>query len=441
MKLPDRFSSSTLEQAPYGVAVTHILDAALQAVDPHQAVTRHIEKRGRQVLVAEREYDLDAYEKVMGIGIGKAAQNMMSALEDLLDDGLIITKHASQTTLGLFPVMESGHPLPDERSLAAGQRVLALASSLGPRDLLICLISGGGSALVTAPVDGLTLDDLQALTQELLACGARIDEINTLRRRLDRVKGGGLAAATQASLVSLILSDVVGNPLEAIASGPTAPDPTTRSDAMAVIEKYDLRQRLSLSILHAIKSGEETSSPDDPLWGRVQNVIIGSNELASQAALAQARQEDFRTISLGNDWQGEANQVGRELAAHLRQEAERGPRPICMVAGGETTVTLTPQSGVGGRNQEVALSALMELADLPDVMLITLATDGEDGPTEAAGAVVTGESLERAQKLGLEPTGYLSRHDSYTFFAKLNDLVCTGPTGTNVNDLTFLFAF
>jgi hydroxypyruvate reductase len=329
-------------------------------------------------------------------------------------------------------IIESGHPVPNEKSLAAGEAALEFVSKLKEDDLLICLISGGGSALMTAPL--ISLDKMQALTSELLACGARIDEINTLRRHLDRVKGGGIAEATNARVLSLILSDVVGNPLEAIASGPTAPDPTTKDDAIQIIRKYELS--LPASILDALSSGLETPKADNPIFARVRNLIVGDNALAAQAALSQALQENFHTQYLGSHWQGEAREVGVKLAQKLRKINQR---PFCMVAGGETTVTIKG-NGRGGRNQELALAAVPELEGLADVMLITLATDGEDGPTDAAGAVVTGETNWRANVFGLATSNYLSRNDSYTFFDKLDDLIKIGPSGTNVNDLTFLFA-
>lgn len=349
-----------------------------------------------------------------------------------LTRALVVTKHASSLTDVPASIIESGHPVPDARSLAAGEAALDFVSGLAADDLLVCLISGGGSALMTAPL--VPLEDLRTLTSTLLACGARIDEINTLRRRLDRVKGGGIAKATQARVLSLILSDVVGSPLEAIASGPTAPDPTTKEDALAALEKY------GLSTLYSLLSAPETPKPGDPLFARVQNVIVGDNALAAQAALEQAGREGFRAIDLGSDWQGEARQAGVELARRLRSAAATGPSPVCMIAGGETTVTLTG-GGKGGRNQELALAAVPELAGAPGLMLITLATDGEDGPTDAAGAVATGETRQRAGRLGMASADYLSRNDAYPFFEALGDLLKTGPTGTNVNDLTVLLKF
>jgi hydroxypyruvate reductase len=288
------------------------------------------------------------------------------------------------------------------------------------------LISGGGSALVTVLL--IPLEELQALTSALLSCGARIDEINTVRRHLDRIKGGGLACATKARIISLILSDVIGNPLDAIASGPTAPDPTTIEDASMILKKYKLEDHMPISSLKSLFPFP---------FSRVQNIVIGDNTLAAQAALEQAQREGFDSEILTNELQGEAREVGMMLAGKMRDEISKHPRPFCLIAGGETTVTVRG-GGKGGRNQELALSVVDQLRGLENVMLISLATDGEDGPTEAAGAVVTGESARRAESLGLDVADHLSINDAYHYFDTLGDLIKTGPSGTNVNDLIFL---
>jgi hydroxypyruvate reductase len=353
--------------------------------------------------------------------------------------GLAVTKFASYAAPHPYAVIEGGHPVPDALSLHAGERVLEFVSSLREEDTLVCLISGGGSALVTAPY--VPLEDLQALTSLLLSSGAPIDEINTLRRQLDRIKGGGLVRATKARIISLILSDVIGNPLEAIASGPTAPDPTTKVDAIEILKKYNIEKEVPKSILAILFSVPSlifpTGDSGESIHRRVQNIIIGDNELAARAALEQAGKEGFQAEILTNELQGEARAVGRDLAHRLRLDSSTRTRPFCRIAGGETTVTIQGD-GKGGRNQELALAAVEELASLQDVLLIALATDGEDGPTHAAGAVVTGESAPRAKALGLDAADHLSRNDAYPFFEKLGDLLKTGPTGTNVNDLVLL---
>ncbi len=440
------FRTASLRLAREGDSITRILAAAINAVEPGAAVARFVHRSGDILVVAGREYHLADFRNVRLLGLGKAALGMSTQLARILgnrlESGLIITKHAKEIPGSSFTVFAGGHPIPDSRSLFAGQKTLEFLSTLGPNDLLFCLISGGGSALLAAPWDGISLDDLQALTAALLASGAPIDEINLLRRRLDQLKGGGLVRLSNgAGIISLILSDVVGNPLEAIASGPTAPDPATRADALALLDKYGLRATIPSSIPALLEQAPETLKPGDPLFAKVQNVLVGSGLLAAQAALAQARTEGFNPYLLRIDLQGEARQAAFELATFLRQAKRTGqpvPHPACIIAGGETTVTLHGK-GKGGRNTELALAAVTELADFPGVLLVTLATDGEDGPTDAAGAVVTGASFRRAVDMDLHPDDALTRNDSYSFFAVLDDLLKPGPTGTNVNDLVFLF--
>ena len=423
----NRFATQSLQEP----RILRILSAALEAVDPYIAVQKKLP-------------ELDG--RVFGLGIGKAAIPMMDALAAQLPlaGGLAVTKFASRAISSLYTVIEGGHPIPDVRSLVAGKKVLEFVSSLQEDDTLVCLISGGGSALVTAPY--VSLEDLQTLTSLLLSSGARIDEINTLRRQLDRIKGGGLARATKAKIISLILSDVIGNPLEAIASGPTAPDPTTNQDALKILDKYfsvlateTRKQRDSLHSVTQWLRGSNRPTNHDSIFARVQNIIIADNKLASEAAAKQAEFEGFHTEVLTNELEGEAREIGVMLAKKMREEVAKQPRPFCWIAGGETTVQVQGK-GKGGRNQELALSAVNELKGLDNVLLIALATDGDDGPTDAAGAVITGESARRAALLGLDAADYLSRNDAYPFFQALGDLLKPGPTGTNVNDLIFVIA-
>ncbi len=418
---PNRFATHSLQDP----RILRMLSAALQAVDPAEAVRRYLPA---------------VTASVYGLGIGKASIPMLTALAEAipLSGALAISKHESSLSRELFPVFLGSHPIPDSRSLEAGQRALDFVSALDEEDTLVCLISGGGSALVTAPCEGITLEDMQALTALLLACGARIDEINTLRRHLDRIKGGGLVRASKAKIISLILSDVIGNPLEAIASGPTVANPTTNADALLILKKYELETRVAKSIIKTLESDSLLSN----IWEhapRPQNIIIGDNKLASQAALKQAQREGFHAEILTNELQGEAREVGAMLAQRLRAEITNQPRPICLIAGGETTVTIRGD-GKGGRNQELVLAAVEELRGLHEVMLLSLATDGDDGPTDAAGAVATGESARRAEALRVDAAASLSRNDAYFFFEALGDLIRTGPSGTNVNDLVFLIA-
>ncbi len=421
------FRPASLDNIPERDAIARILTVAFNSVKPDIATKKYLQ-----------ENPLPLSKRLFVFGLGKASCAMMYALSDekRLVDALIITKHASPLTFGPVTVIEGNHPVPGMASLHAGATALKFVSQLTKDDLLLCLISGGGSALMTAPYT--SLDDLQSLTSALLACGARIDEINILRRHLDQLKGGGLVRSSNgAQVVSLILSDVVGDSIEAIASGPTTPDPTTMADALHVLEKYNLKEKISASITESLR---ETLKPNDPIFERVENFVIASNDIALLAAKDQAEKEGFQTKIIQAEMQGEAQLVGRVIAEQFKKSVQTMQRPFCLLASGETTVTLRGK-GKGGRNQELALAAVDSMAGLKNIILISIATDGEDGPTDAAGAVVTGETAQRAESLGMSAADYLSRNDAYTFFDALNDLVKIGPSGTNVNDLVFCFAF
>ena len=424
-----RFLTSSLQGIPQGSLITHILASAFDAVEPGAAVKKYL-----------HENEIPPAQHVYALGLGKAACAMTEVLagEIELTDTLIITKHASPLTIKPVSVIEGNHPIPGSASISAGLAAMEFVSKLTPDDLLVCLISGGGSALMAAP--RVPLADLQSLTFALLSCGARIDEINILRRHLDSLKGGGLArsaASRGAQIISLVLSDVVDDSLETIASGPTAPDPTTCADALSIIQKYNLLNKISDSIISSL---QETLKLEDPIFAKIQNTIVVSNQIALLAAQAQSAAEGFQVNVLHMALQGEARVVGREIALEFKESLQSIQRPFCLLAGGETTVTLKG-NGKGGRNQELALAAVDVLAGADDVMLISIAPDGEDGPTDAAGAVVTGASAHRAESLGMSAADYLSRNDAYTFFDNLNDLIRTGPSGTNVNDLVICLAF
>ncbi len=439
--------------------VAALCQAALAAVDPAAAVRRALRREGDALLVSGRRYDLNAYRRVFIVGGGKAAAPMAAAsaaiLGERLTGGLVITKYghtlkdASPLAGGAFQLLEAGHPVPDAAGVQGAGRLAALLREAGADDLVICLISGGGSALLTLPQPGITLEDLRALTDALLRCGATINEINTLRKHLQQLQGGGIAQlAAPATVISLILSDVVGDPLDVIASGPTSPDTTTFADAWAVLETYGLVEAVPRSIMERLRAGlagqvPETPKPGEALFERVQNVIIGSNALAAQAAVGRARELGFAALVLSTSVEGEAREVAR-VAAALAKDLARHGRPLrppaCLVLGGETTVTLRG-SGRGGRNQELALAAAIALDGWPGVLIATLATDGNDGPTDAAGAIASGETIAQGRALGLEARAYLANNDSYTYFDRLGGLIRTGPTNTNVNDLLFVLAY
>ncbi len=451
---PDKFLTKSLRQTPWGMPIACIMTCALEAVDPKAAIRTHVQVQDDHLTVQGKSYELKKYCNIYVVGAGKASASMAEEIDELLGKhitrGIVVTKQGhtrlASTERGIA-ILEAGHPVPDEQGVRATEQILELLKNTKEDDLVITLISGGGSALLVAPGEGLTLNELQQLTKELLACGATIHEINTLRKHLERAKGGNLAQwAAPAQVVTLILSDVVGDPLDMIASGPTVPDPSTYEDALSILRRYQIEERIPTSILNYLQRGQrgeipETPKPGNPLFERVQNVIIGNNLQAAQAAVKQAMEEGFHSLLITTYLQGEARHVGRVLAAIARQihaTAQPIARPACLVFGGETTVTLKG-SGLGGRNQEMALGAVTDLAGLPTTILVTLASDGGDGPTDAAGAVVTGETLSMANSLNLDPNEFLATNDSYHFFERLDDLIKIGPTQTNVNDLAFLF--
>ena len=426
--------------------------AALTAVDPAEAVYRCVSRVGDRLLVDQRAYALYDFDHIYLVGAGKAAMPMADAMSELLGEqlhgGVVITKyrHADRPLPDQIRVHEAGHPVPDQNSVAATRDLVQLLQATTPRDLVFCVISGGGSALLTLPAEGLTLADLQTTTQALLRAGATIHQINTIRKHLDVIKGGGLAcAANRAPIVTLVLSDVIGDDLSVIASGPTAPDPSTFAEAWQIVQQFDLVDQLPAAVCTRLRLGAageiaDTPKPGDVLFDAVQTIIIGSNAQAAQAAEAAARASGFNTLLLTTQAQGEAREVAK-VAAAIAQEIARYnrpvPKPACVILGGETTVTLKGH-GLGGRNQELALAAAIALEGWPNTLIAALGTDGTDGPTDAAGAIATGETVGRAKAIGLEARAYLIDNDAYHFFQPLGDLIMTGPTGTNVNDVLFI---
>jgi hydroxypyruvate reductase len=325
--------------------------------------------------------------------------------------------------------------VPDERSIAAGQATLDFISQIKVDDLLICLISGGGSSLMATPREEISLEDIQLLTRSMLMNGASIGELNTIRCQLDQLKGGGLAGKTKGKILSLILSDVIGDDLTIIASGPTVPNQVAFKRLTEILEKYKIADLIPTSKFNIIKDKVQL---DRPFLDRVQNIIVANNNFAIRSAKDIAVKEGFLTEIFDGNLLGEASVVGRKLAMTLRVSMEQKANPLCILSGGETTVRVLG-NGKGGRNQELALAAVEVLDEIDHALLISLATDGNDGPTDAAGAVVDGKTNRRAKMLGLSASEYLSRNDSYSFFEKLGDLLKPGYSGTNVNDLIFLF--
>lgn len=428
-----------------------MIQAALAAVNPAAAVKNYFSSHPELVSRIK-----STPGRIIVVGAGKASAPMAAAATEIFGDkiaaGHVIVKYG-YTTAASAPsairIVEAGHPVPDEAGWLAAQEIAHLLRETTADDTVLCLISGGGSALLTLPAEPLTLGDLQTTTGALLAAGVTINGVNTIRKHLSAVKGGQLARlAAPATVYALILSDVVGDPLEVIASGPTVPDPTTFADTWAIIEQFQLQNSLPATVIERLQAGcagtvPDTPKPGDPLFERVHNVIIGNNRLAAEAAVKAAEAAGFAGQVLTTFMEGEAREVGRVVAAlakGLARDESPLARPACLVLGGETTVTLRGK-GQGGRNQEMALAAALALTGWPNLLITCLGTDGSDGPTDAAGAFADGQTVGRAQGAGLAPVEYLNHNDSYNFFAALDDLIITGPTNTNVNDLTFILAW
>jgi hydroxypyruvate reductase len=433
--------------------VTRVMQAALAAVEPGEAVRRALHRDGDRLTVGDTSYDLSAYDRVIVVGAGKASAPMAAAVEEVLGekvaDGLVVVKHGHTHPTRTVRLREASHPIPDESCVNGTAELVALLETTGPRDLVVVALSGGGSALMLLPAEGISLADMQQTTDVMLRAGATINELNTLRKHLERAKGGGLARlAAPSDVLALVLSDVVGNPLDVIASGPTVPDTSTFADTNAILRRLGVWDRLPEKIAARLQAGEggaiaDTPKPGDPLFDRVQTVVVASNELAAEAGVRQAESEGLAAMLLSTYVEGEAKEVAKVVAALAREEVASGrplARPACLILGGETTV-LVKGTGLGGRNQELALAASLKISGLDDVIVAALATDGNDGPNDATGALADGSTVARARAAGLDPDAYLANNDAYHFFEGLGDLLITGPTNTNVNDLLFVFAW
>ena len=425
--------------------------AGLQAVDPYEALCRHVSLRRGQLTIGSHRYSLKRIRRIVVVGAGKASARMAQALEHQLgariDAGLVVEKYGHGAPTKAIRIVEAGHPIPDAAGLQASRKILGLVKTLTADDLLIVLLSGGASSLLPAPVYGISLKDKQQTTKLLLRSGATIHEINAVRKHLSYVKGGQLAAATPARVAAVILSDVIGNDLGTIGSGPTAPDPTTFQEAWEIVSRYGVSRTIPLSVRRRLEAGmkrgvAETPKPRDPLFGRVDNILIGDNQAAVDAVVVSARQQGLGTLVLSTTLTGEARELAKMFGAMAREIAAQGrpiQRPCCVIAGGEPTVTVRGE-GTGGRAQEFALAAAAEIAGLPNIWVAGFATDGTDGPTSVAGAVVDGGTVARAHRGKLSLSRALLDNDAYPVFEKLCGHIVTGPTGTNVNDLYLLLA-
>ncbi|MEW5806722.1 MAG: glycerate kinase [Acidobacteriota bacterium] len=431
-----------------------IFRAALKAADPYEAVKGELCRDGSQLTVGNRRYDLRKFRNIFVLGAGKGSGRMAQAIEDVLGhrllsrvtEGLIVVKYGCSAPLKKIKIHEAGHPIPDRQGLIASKKILELLSRTSEEDLVITLISGGGSALLPAPREGIKLRDKQKLTDILLKCGASIREINTVRKHLSMLKGGQLAMRAYPSvMISLILSDIVGDPIDSIASGPTAPDRTTFKDCMEILKRYRIERKTPASILRFLEKGmsgqiEETPEEDDPAFLKTQNLIVGNNLKSARAARQKAKEFGYNALILSTMLEGEAREAARVHASMLKEVLKSGNpvrSPACIISGGETTVTVRGK-GLGGRNQEFVLASAIEIDGLKNAVVLSAGTDGTDGPTDAAGAIADGFTVSRACGLKMDPRKYLDSNDSYHFFKELGDLIVTGPTGTNVMDIRIM---
>jgi len=424
------------------------LEAAVKAVDPKQIIKSKLNLKNSILYVGEHSFDLGRFKNVYVIGGGKASGLMANALEQVLGKhitrGIVNVPRGDKAKTNIIKLHAASHPIPDETGVQGTTQMLKIAEKANEDDLIICLISGGGSSLMPLPRGEISVADKREITNALLKCGATINEINTVRKHISEFKGGWLAKkAYPATILNLILSDVLSDPLDFIASGPTVPDSTTFSDAVKVLKKYVLWNKTPKTVQKVLSDGEkglipETPKANDDAFKKVFNVVVGNNRLASQTACKQLELDGLNTFLLTATLEGEARHVGTMLSSIASEMISSGnpvSRPAGVVVGGETTVTVTGK-GLGGRNQEIALAATLKLKNVDGVVIASLSTDSIDGPTDAAGAIVDGKTLKKAKKKGLIPEEYLSRNDSYNFFSKIGDLIFTGPTGTNVNDVS-----
>lgn len=416
--------------------VLEILTAAIDAVNPYNAVKKVFDKD--KLVFESEEIDLTSFENIYVVGFGKASVGMARAVYDVtkISSGVVVTNDP-ETKLenDYIDVVVGGHPIPNMGSINGAEKIFDVVKLCGKNDLLIVLISGGGSALLCKPrVD---LEDLQNTTDLLLRSGADINEINTIRKHLSYVKGGQLAKYAKGVVVSLVISDIVGDPLEFIASGPTCPDSTTFFDVKKVLEKYDLWMKIPTKVRNVIEDGvsgsiDETPKRDDPVFEYVFNYIVANNEIACNAAEEKAKKIGYQTMLLTTSLTGEARDLGRYLVDKA-DKYRKEEKDFVFISGGETTVTIKGD-GRGGRNQELVLGAVGSIAE-GDIVLASFATDGVDGKSDAAGAIVDGFTLSRGKQKGLDPNDFLKENNSYEFFKELDDLFMTGPSGTNVMDI------
>ena len=423
---------------------TRIVLAAISAANPKEGVKRSCRIAGNDVAVGTWHRRAEDIGRILVVGAGKASAHMATALEQVLGDritsGIVITKYGHGVPLSRIRVAEAGHPVPDEQGVEATLELMRHVEGSTPDDVIFVLLSGGASSLLVAPAQGITLADKKTTTAVLLSCGATIQELNCVRKHLSRVKGGQLLRACgSAQVVSLILSDVIGDPLDVIASGPTVPDPTTFRDALGIVDRLGIRGSLPPRVVSHLEAGArgehpETPKPDEGSFSTSHTALVGTNSIALKGAACEAERRGYRSHILTSSLRGEASEAAKVVCALAEGVPARGG-PTALILGGETTVTLSPDAGKGGRNQEFALSAAREIRGRTNITLASVGTDGTDGPTDAAGGLVDGATWERAIRCGFSPDVALQRHDAYPLLRATGDLVMTGPTGTNVMDV------
>lgn len=427
-----------------------IFRAGLAAADPAQSIKQACRLKDNSLIISGHAYDLDRFSTILVMGAGKASAAMAGTVEELLgsriDAGLVVTKYNHGASLRTIRIIEAGHPVPDENGVSGATKMLELAQSADKNTLVIFLISGGGSALATLPAPGLTLADKQRATDALLRCGAAIHEINTIRKHLSGFKGGLLAKAVfPGTMISLVISDVVGNDLSTIASGPAVPDPTSFRDCLDIIQAFGIEKNLPVSVRRHLKKGAdgllaETPKPGDPVFEQIRHCILADNFAVLAAAKTKAEDLGYRSLILSSMIEGETREVAKVhtgIAREIIQSGHPVKPPACILSGGETTVTIQG-SGKGGRNQEFGLAAARDIHGLAHTVMLSCGTDGTDGPTDAAGALVDHTTVSRAQDKGLDIRSHLVNNDAYPFLDTLGDLVKTGPTRTNVMDMRLL---
>ncbi|MCW4018396.1 MAG: DUF4147 domain-containing protein [Candidatus Bathyarchaeota archaeon] len=425
------------------------IEKAVNAVEPKQLMKAKVKLENNQLCVDGLTFDLSRFNHVYVVGGGKAGGAMAQTVEEILGErvtaGVVNVPYGTEQETQVVEVNQTSHPVPDQAGVTGTRRMMAIAEQATAEDLLICLISGGGSSLMPLPLEAVTLEDKQALTERLLKSGAPITEINAVRKHLSAFKGGWLAKkAYPATVLNFVLSDVMGDPLDSIASGPTVPDSSTFIEAQNILEKHGLWSNAPFSVCKVISGGvqgllDETPKAGNPVFENIHNVVIGNNRTASQAAIDYLQSEGLNTVLLADFLEGEAKEVGKALACGVFVRNSPVPKPLGVVAGGETTVTVTG-TGRGGRNQELALSAALNLEGVENCVIASFSTDGVDGPTDAAGAIVDGYTLKRARQRGLDAEKFLTDNNSHQFFSKMGDLIRTEATGTHVNDISVIVA-